>query len=107
MSVVKMNQSLFQDLVIRDQQPVLVEFWAPWCLHCRNIAPAVGIVAQEFAGKLTVGAVNIDEEPKLAEQYGIEYVPTLVMFNEGYTIDFVISPDDADHLRQFINECLE
>ena len=107
MSVLTMNPSLFHDLVIRDQQPVLVKFWAPWCIHCRNIAPTTDTIAEEFAGRLTVGSINIDDHPQLAEQYGIEYVPTFVLFNEGYTIDFVISPDDADHLRYFINDCLE
>ena len=107
MSVLTMNPSLFHDLVIRDQQPVLVKFWAPWCIHCQNITSAVDTVAAEYVDRLTVGSVNIDDHPQLAEQYGIEYVPTFVLFNEGYTIDFVISPDGADHLRQFINDCLE
>ena len=63
----EMNRKQFEQKVM-EEQPVLVEFWAPWCSYCRRIGPALEKVSRQYAGKVTVGKVNIDEEPRLAHQ---------------------------------------
>ena len=73
----------FEEEVLKSDIPVLVDFWAKWCMPCKMIAPALQELAAEYAGKLKIGKVNIDEEGELAIQYGIESIPTLFVFKKG------------------------
>ena len=70
-----------------DGKMVLVEFSAPWCVYCRRLAPAMEKVAEEYKDILTVGTVNIDNEPELARREKIEVVPTLVLYKNGQAVD--------------------
>ncbi len=67
--------------------PVLVDFWAPWCPPCRLLGPEIEAVAHELAGQVTVGKVNIDTSPRIAERYGVRSIPTLVLFEGGQEAD--------------------
>ena len=69
--------------VIEGDQPVLVDFWATWCGPCRMIAPVIEEIAAEFEGKAIVGKVDVDEEPGLAQRYGVMSIPTLIVFKNG------------------------
>lgn len=73
----------FEAEVLKSDKPVLVDFWATWCGPCQMIAPVVAEIAEENAGKIKVGKVNIDEQPALAMQYGITAIPALIMFRNG------------------------
>ena len=73
----------FQEEVLNSQVPVLVDFWATWCGPCRMLAPVVAAIAEEKAGQIKVGKVDVDEEPELAIRYGIASIPTLMVFKEG------------------------
>ena len=77
----------FQQDVLNSAQPVLVDFWADWCGPCHVMAPVIDELATEFAGRVTVGKVNVDDEPALAVQYGIRSIPTLLLFKQGKVID--------------------
>ena len=77
------NTGNFDDEVLKSDIPVLVDFWATWCGPCRMLAPTVSAVAEKYAGKVKVCKVDIDENIPLAEKYGIEVIPTLVVFNGG------------------------
>ena len=77
MAAMNMNQEQFEQ-AIREEKPVLVDFWAPWCSYCRRIGPAYEKIGEEYADSLAVGKINIDEEPQLAGAEGIEVIPTLV-----------------------------
>ena len=79
MAAMNMNQEQFKQL-IREEKPVLVDFWAPWCSYCRKIGPAYEKIGEEYADSLAVGKINIDEEPRLAGAEGIEDIPTLVLY---------------------------
>ena len=83
-----------------------MEFWAPWCGHCVDLESAFDEIAEAYADRLAIGKINIDEYPQLAEQYFIEFVPTLVIFAEGDLIDFVISPGSRDAIAEFIENTL-
>ena len=76
MSVIQMNNHQFNEAVLQGDKPVLVEFWAPWCVYCRRITPAMNKVAEQYADNLTVAQINIDDEPMLANQEQIEVIPT-------------------------------
>jgi thioredoxin 1 len=73
----------FEDEVLRSDGPVIVDFWAEWCGPCRAVAPVLAEIALERAGEIRVVKVNIDEEPELAQRYGIMSIPTIVLFKGG------------------------
>ena len=105
MAAVHLNNKSFRQL-LDGEKSALVEFWAPWCGHCINLEAAFDEVAEAYAERLAVGKLNIDEHPALAEQYFIEFVPTLVIFSEGDLIDFVISPGSREAIADFIESTL-
>ena len=105
MAAVHLNNETFRQL-LQGEKPALVEFWAPWCGHCVDLEAAFDEIAEAYADRLAIGKINIDEYPQLAEQYFIEFVPTLVIFAEGDLIDFVISPGSRDAIAEFIENTL-
>ncbi|MCP4167148.1 MAG: thioredoxin [Chloroflexi bacterium] len=78
------------DQTINGDQPVLVDFWAPWCGPCHMVAPTVESLAREFDGKLVVGKVNVDENQRTSSRYGIMSIPTLMIFKNGKAVDTVV-----------------
>ena len=104
--MITMDHSLFQQHVRQDSRPVLVEFWAPWCVYCRRIAPAMDRIAQQYADSLVVGQVNIDEAPLLADQELIEVVPTLILYRDGKALGSVVAPESKAAIEAFIRQTL-
>ena len=82
-NVLELTDTNFQSEVLGSDQPVLVDFWAPWCGPCRKIAPMIDELATEYSGSVRVGKVNIDDNQQAAMQYGIEAIPTLIVFKGG------------------------
>lgn len=76
----------FQSEVIDSQVPVLIDFWAEWCMPCRMIAPSVHQLAASYDGRIKVGKINVDKEGDLASRYGIISIPTLMVFNGGQLV---------------------
>jgi len=77
----------FEAEVLRAAEPVLVDFWAAWCAPCRMVAPAVEAVAEEFAGRVRVGKLDVDGNGATAERYGISGIPALLVFRDGRVVD--------------------
>ena len=102
-----MNAEAFRDALARSENPVLVDFWAPWCTYCRRIAPAFDKIAQQYADSLIVGKVNIDEEPALAQQEQIEVIPTLVLYRGGQAVASIVAPESKAMIDQFLEESAE
>lgn len=82
-SVLHVNDSEFNDTVLKASGSVLVDYWAEWCGPCKMIAPVLDEIAAEFVGKLTVVKLNIDENPETPQHYGVRGIPTLMLFKNG------------------------
>jgi len=86
----KVDNKSFKDVVIEAKIPVLVDFWAPWCAPCRSIAPVVDELAAEYAGRVGFAKVNVDENTKLATDYGVRSIPTLLIFKDGKPLTQIV-----------------
>ena len=93
----------FQSEVLESSQPVLVDFWAEWCGPCKMIAPSIEQLAEEFDGKAKIAKVNVDEQPRLAEQYGVRSIPTLLFFQDGKVADQLVGALPKDALAEKLN----
>ena len=103
--MIPMNEAAYHQHTA-GSQPVLVEFWAPWCVYCRRITPALTKVASQYKGQVTVGTVNIDDEPGLAKLERIEVVPTLVLYQGGQALGSIVAPESKAAIDAFIQENL-
>ena len=90
MAEIVLTNENFDKEVIESDIPVLVDFWASWCGPCKMIAPAVAQIAEEYAGKVKVGKVNVDEQERLAIRFGISSIPTLLVFKDGQLVNKAI-----------------
>ena len=100
MSPKQLTTDNFQAEVLEADQPVLVDFWANWCGPCHAIAPTLEALADRFDGRATVGKVEIDENPDVAETYGIRSIPTLVVFQNGQEVKRFVGVTSATELSQ-------
>ena len=106
MSILNMNAEGYRKFT-QAEQPVIVEFSAPWCVYCRRLAPALESVAEEYRDTLVFGAVNIDDDPELAQSEKIEVVPTLLIYQNGQVLGSIVAPESRAQLVAFIEETLQ
>lgn len=104
MAIMEMNSELFQQYVNEGEKPVLVDFWAPWCVYCRRIAPAYDKIGEQYADQLVVAKVNIDENAELATKEHIEVIPTLVLYHKGEALGSIVAPESKAAIEEFIQE---
>ena len=88
--VLTLTNNNFKGEVLEASEPVLVDYWAPWCSPCRMIGPIVDELAGEYLGKIKVGKVNVDENREIAIEYGVMSIPTLIVFKDGKAVDRVV-----------------
>ena len=106
MSILNMNAEGYRKFT-QAEQPVIVEFSAPWCVYCRRLAPALESVAEEYRDTLVFGAVNIDDDPELAQSEKIEVVPTLLIYQNGQVLGSIVAPESRAQLVDFIEDTLQ
>ncbi len=105
MDYIEANESNWGE-IIHGRDPVLVDFWAPWCGWCRKLAPSFERLASEYAGRVKFVKVNVDEEPGLAERYGVQGLPTLKFFCEGEPVHEIFGYLPEPVLRSKIEQVL-
>ena len=96
----------FETDVLKAPGPVLVDFWADWCGPCKAIAPALEEIGAEYAGKLTVAKVNIDENPVTPNSYAVRGIPTLILFKDGKAVSTKVGAAPKSALKQWVKSAL-
>ncbi len=103
---IEVTEDNFESEVVQANEPVLVDFWAPWCGPCQMIAPILESLAEKYTGKIKVGKVNLDEHPMLASEYGIRSIPAIFIFNSGEVVERITGVQTEDYLAALIDQVL-
>jgi thioredoxin 1 len=102
-NVSELSSAEFDQEVLRSELPVLVDFWAPWCGPCRQIAPMIEELASENAGSVRVLKINIDDNPQTAQDYGVMSIPTLMVFKNGDVVDRFVGVQPKARLQEALD----
>jgi thioredoxin 1 len=104
---VKIEDANFIEVVLQAKTPVLVDFWAPWCGPCLMVSPLVEELADEYEGRVGFAKVNVDETPRIASQYGVMSIPTLILFKDGKPVSNIVGFRPKDELKKRLDTVLE
>ena len=96
----------FKSEVLSSKVPVLVDFWAEWCAPCRMVAPIVEKVAKDYSGKLKVGKLNVDDNSETPMEYGVQGIPTLILFRNGQVETQMVGFQSEERLKKAIDSAL-
>ena len=102
--VQQINDSSFEADVLNSDLPVLIDFWAPWCGPCKQIAPVVDELAKEYAGRLKIVKMNVDDNPQTPSKYGVRGIPNLILFKDGQVRDQIVGAVPKAQLIKAINQ---
>jgi thioredoxin 1 len=106
MSTLHFTDANFKKEVLESALPALVDFWASWCGPCKMVAPVIDELAKEYAGKVKIGKIDVDANPKVATDYGIMSIPTIIFFKNGKVLSQVVGAVSKPDLKRSIEECL-
>ncbi len=105
-NVSEVSEKEFETEVLQSAQPVLIDFWAPWCGPCRMIAPIVDQLAGENAGSIKVAKINVDDSPNIAASYGVDSIPTIMIFKNGEVVDRFVGVQPKTRLQDALNQAI-
>jgi len=97
------NLQNFEHEVMKSDKPVLLDFWATWCGPCRMVSPVVDEIAEEVAGQIKVGKINIDEEPELASNFNVMSIPTLLVIQDGKVVQTSVGAKPKQEILKMLN----
>lgn len=107
MALLHLTDSNFKKEVLESALPVLVDYWAPWCGPCKMVAPIIEELAKDYEGKIKIGKLNVDENPKTTTHYGIMSIPTLIFFKNGLVLEQAVGALSKTELKKKIEENLK
>ena len=102
----EVSEKDFETEVLQSAQPVLIDFWAPWCGPCRMITPIVEQLAGENAGSIKVAKINVDDSPNIAASYGVHSIPTIMIFKNGEVVDRFVGVQPKSRLQDALNQAI-
>ena len=103
-NVQTLTDANFEQTVNHTPQPVLVDFWAEWCGPCKRLGPTIDELASDYDGRVTVGKLNVDDNPAVAGRFSIRGIPTLLLFKGGQIVEQVVGLADKDSLKKMIDK---
>jgi len=106
MSDIVFTDASFKQEVLEDKGAVVVDFWAPWCGPCRTVGPIIDELAKEFAGKVIIGKINVDENSQIAGEYGVMSIPSVIFFKNGQPIRTMVGAQSKENYKQEIEALL-
>ena len=102
--ILKITDTDFENVVIKSEIPILVDYWAEWCGPCKMIAPILEDIASEMSGKVLIGKLNVDENSQTPPKYGIRGIPTLMLFKKGEPVGTQVGAISKNDLKKFIED---
>ncbi|MCR4393818.1 MAG: thioredoxin [Dehalococcoidales bacterium] len=103
---VTVTDSTFEEVVLKSTNPVLVDFWATWCRPCQMVAPILEELTQEYAGKLTIAKLDVDQNQQTAAKYRVMSIPTMIIFKQGKPVANIVGFKPKDKLKQELDAAL-
>ncbi|MSP19738.1 MAG: thioredoxin [Bdellovibrionales bacterium] len=103
-NITNLDDTNFSDAVEKDSTPILVDFWAEWCMPCRALAPIIEELATEFQGKIRFAKVNVDDCKTVPGQFGIRGIPTLILFQDGKKVNELVGNQPKEKIRMMISK---
>ena len=105
-SLLHVSDKSFANEVLQSDLPVLVDFWATWCVPCKSISPVVDELAKEYAGRVRIAKLNVDENPATPSQYSVRGIPTLILFKGGKVLEQIVGAVPKTRLVAMIEKAL-
>ena len=102
-NVIELNDSNFDDEVVKSDLPVLVDFWAEWCGPCKVIAPVIEELALDYDGKVKFGKLNVDDHNQVASEYGVRSIPTLLVFKNGAVVNQIVGAVPKERIAESLD----
>ena len=104
MSTIQISDDNFEENVIKKGQPIIVDFWAEWCGPCKQIGPILEEISDEYSDKITIGKLDVDENPETPGKFQIRGIPTMLLFNNGELIDTKVGMSSKADLTEWIDK---
>ena len=106
MADITVTDQNFQKDVLENTLPVVVDFWAPWCMPCRMVSPIIEQLADEYKGRVAVVKMNVDENPDTSSQFAVMSIPTVMLFKNGKSVKSLVGAQSKDNYKKMIDEAL-
>ena len=97
-----LSEAALDDELVQSREPILVDFWAPWCAPCRAMSPAIEAAAQKLAGEAKVYKINVDDNPSISSRFGIRGIPTLILFKDGREANRLVGLSSMDEIEALV-----